>query len=213
MAPSYGARAEEFGHWACEPGQVFTAPDRTAYAQLAWLWECRYAVFTTVCPDGRLIQTMTAWEADPEWPTALVPFRRWTNRQTEQLALATDPAADVVDGLGPAWTSHRRRVATVGPVPEHSDLDHFVEMWAAESAARSAWSTRVRLAAVVIAVVLVAGLCSAVTTLLGARPWWLDLGVLVAAVVGVVPVFVIIWMRARRWRWLRRPFRAAVPGA
>ena len=213
LAPSYGDRAEEFAHWAVQPGQVFAAPDGTAYAQLAWLWECRYAAFTTICADGRLIQTVTAWGADPLWPATLAPFYRWTDRRTEQLVLATDPDAEVVEGVGPAWASHRSRVATAGPGASHAQLEDFVSVWAAESAARSAWSTRTQLAAAVIAFVIVALVIAVGFALVGPQPWWMHGAVGVIAAVAVIPVFVRTWMRSRRWRWLRRRFRAPVPAA
>lgn len=212
-APSYGDRADEFAEWAVQPGQVFAAPDGTAFTQLAWLWGCRYAAFTTVDAHGGMIQTLTAWGADPAWPSTLAPFYRWTDRHSEQLVLATDKDAQVVEGLGPAWASHQSRVAATGSVRRHTELEDFVTLYRAQSAARSSWSTRIQLASAVIAFVVVASALMLVFALVGPQPWWIGSTLGVVAAVAAIPVFVRIWMRSRRWRWLRRRFRAPAPGA
>lgn len=213
-AASYGVRGREFEHWAAQPGQVLTAPDHTAFAQLAWLWECRYATFTTVLADGRVLQTMTEWGADPVWPTALASHYRTTDRHTEQLVLATDPQAQVVAGAQDAWETHCRRVsATAAAVPQHTELADFVAIWSAESRARSTWTTRVQVVAGLLAFALVAVPFFVVSTLLGRQPWWIDAVVVVSAGVCVLPVFGRLWLRTRRWRRLRPTFRAPVPGA
>ena len=210
-APSFGDRADEFARRAQQPGQVFAAPDGTAFAQLAWLWECRYAAITTVRADGTVIQTVTAWGADPAWPTTLAPYYRWTDRRTEQLVLTTDDDAQVVDGLGPAWASHQHRVAAAGPVRRHTRLEDFVTLWTAASRARSAWSTRIQLASAVVALAVVAVVVVLVFALAGPQPLWVDVGVGLLAAVAVLPVYVRTWMRARRGRWLRSRFRAPAP--
>jgi hypothetical protein len=212
-APSYGDRAAEFARRAIEPGQVFAAPDGTAYAHLAWLWECRYAMFTTVRADGTLVQTMTEWGADPVWPRRLARFWSTTDRHTEQLVLATDRAAEVVDGVGVAWSAHAARVAAHGvPVPVHTDLHDFVAIWTAESHARSRWTARVQWVAGVLAFLVVLVPFVVTGILLGRQPWWVDAAVIVVAGLLTLSLFLRVWLRVRRWRGLRPAFRAPVPG-
>jgi len=214
MAASYGAWGPLFEHWAAQPGQVLTAPDHTAFAQLSWLWDCRHATFTTVLADGRVLQTMTAWGADPVWPTAIASRYRTSYRHTEQLVLATDLDAQVVAGVEDAWEAHSRRVSTTAAkVPPHADLADFVAIWSAESRARSAWTTRVQVVAGFVAFVAVAVPFFVVSALLGAQPWWIDAVVVALAAVCVLPVFGQLWLRTRRWRRLRPRFRPPVPGA
>ena len=213
MAASYGDRASEFEHWATQPGQVFAAPDRTAYAQLAWLWDCRYATFSTVLADGTLIQTMTAWGADPVWPDHIAAHYAGTDRHSEQLVLATDRDVAVADGVDEAWAVHRRRVMAAPSVPEHANLDDFVAIWAAESRARSTWTTRVQVVAGVMAFLIVAVPFLVVSALLGEQPWFVDAAVVLGAGICVLPVFGHLWLRTRRWRGLRPAFRAPVPGS
>ena len=212
-AASYGPRGQEFRDRAVEPGQVFTDPDRTAFVQLAWLWDCRYAAFTTVLPGGRVVQTMTEWGADPVWPTSLAPHYGRTDRHIEQLVLATDPDAQVVAGVEEAWWVHSQRLSSSGErVPQHAELADFVAIWTAESASRTAWSTRMQLVAFLISFLTVAVPLLVVSTVLGPQPWWVDAAVVVVAVVCVLPVFNRVWLRSRRWRGLRPTFRAPVPG-
>ena len=123
-ARSYGERAEEFAEWAVRPSQVFAAPDHSAFAHLAWLWDCRFACFSTVLADGRVLQTMTDWGSVLVWPTQLARHRARVDRHTEQLALATDRDAGVVEGIPGAWDDHRDRVSAAREaVPPHERLD------------------------------------------------------------------------------------------
>lgn len=213
-AASYGNRHGEFRRWAARPSQVFTSPDHTAFAQLAWLWDCSYATFTTVLTDGRMLQTTTEWGADPVWPTALATHYRTTTRHAEQQLLATDLDVQVVAGIEAAWVAHSHRVSAAGVmVPRHTDLVDFVAIWSAESAARSVWTTRAQLVAFVLAFLVVLVPFFVVSALLGAQPGWVDAVVVVVAGVCVLPVFRYFWLRTRRWRRLRSTFRAPVPGA
>lgn len=212
-AASYGDREDEFEHWAQQPSQVFTSPDHTAFAQLAWFWDCSYGTFTTVLTDGRILQTSTEWGADPVWPTAQATHYRTTTQHDEQRLLATDLDVQVVAGIEAAWESHSRRVSGAGVVvPQHTDLADFVAIWSAESAARSAWTTRVQVVAFILAFLVVLVPFVVVSALLGAQPGWVDVVVVVVAGLCVLPVFRRIWLRARRWRRLRPAFRAPVPG-
>ncbi len=212
-ARSYGDRAEEFAQWAALPGQVFAAPDASAFAQLGWLWDCRYACFSTVLADGRILQTMTAWGSDPLWPTQLARHQARTDRLTEQLVLATDRDARVVEGVRGAWDDHRDRLsAEGGAVPTHERLGDFVALWTAESRVRSRWTGRTRWLAGMVAFLVVGVPFLAVSLALGPQPWWVDATVVLSAAALVLLLYVRIWVRARRWRWLRPRFRAPVPG-
>lgn len=214
MADTYGPEhAADFARWAARPSQVFVAPDRTAYAQLDWMWDCRYAVLTTVLADGTIVQTLHAWGADPVWPKRLAARYGATDRLTEQLAMATDPGARVVEGgIAATWAAHRRRVSEMGaPVADHSSVADFVAVYEAESRARSVWSRRVQVAAGVLAFLLVLVPFLAVSVALGEQPWWVDVAVLLAAGLAFRETFLRLWMRARRWRRLRPAFRAPVP--
>jgi hypothetical protein len=214
VAPSYGPdHAEEFARWGAEPGQVLAAPDRAAFVLLAWLWDCRYATFTTVLDDGTVLQTMTEWGADPVWPTALAGQYDASDRHTEQLVLATDPDARVVEGgVEQAWRVHGERLSPhAGSVPDHVALEDFVAIWAAESQARGTWSRRVQLVAglMTFLVVLVPFL---VMSLLLPQSWWVQAGLVAAAGLVFLASFRRTWLRVRRWRGLRPSFRAPVPG-
>lgn len=215
IAASYGGEhAGTFARRAAEPSQVLASPDGTAFVVLAWLWECRYATFTTVLADGRLLQTSVDWEADPVWPQALAAhYHRTTDRHTEQLVLATDLGTRIVaGGVEEAWEQHRARVAAApGPVPDHTSLTDLVRICTAESAARSTWVRRVQVASGLLTFLVLLVPYVAASRLLGHQPWWID-----AALIGVFAgLFVIlntrVWLRVRRWRRLRPAFRAPVP--
>ena len=215
MAASYGEHREEFAAWGRQPGQVFVAPDGTAYVQLAWLWDCRYAVFTSVLADGSLVQTCTSWDADPRWPTTLARhYARLTDRRTEQLVLTTDPRAAVVEGeVEAVWAAHRARLAAA-PVAsaDHTSLEDFVELYAAESRARATWAQRSRVLAFVSAFLVLLVPYVALAVALGEQPWWVDAGLVLAAGAAVTVLYLRLWLRMRTWRRLRPRFRAPVPG-
>jgi hypothetical protein len=211
-----GEHGPEFMAWSRQPGQVFAAPDGTAFAQLAWLWRCRYGMLTTVLADGTLLQTCTAWEADPRWPTSLARFySRTTDRHTEQLLLATDRQAAVVEGdAHAAWAVHRKRLAaTTSPIPEHTVLQDFVDFYVAESRARSRWVRRVRVVAFLAAFVPLLVCFLLVSAALGEQPWWIDLAIVLASALVCLALYQQAWFRVRTWRGLRPRFRAPVPGA
>jgi hypothetical protein len=215
MAGSYGPeRAAEFRRWAAQPGQVLAAPDGTAFVHLAWLWDCRYATFTTVLADGALVQTLHAWGADPVWPMRLAARYAATDRLTEQLVMATDPDAEVVEGgIAEVCAAHRRRVSAAGvPVTDHSSAADFVAVYEGESRVRSAWGRRMQVAAAVLGFLVVLVPFLAVSVALGQAPWWVDLTVLFVAGLAFREVFLRLWVRARRWRWLRPSFCAPLPG-
>lgn len=213
-ARSYGDRAEELAEWAVRPSQVFAAPDHSAFAQLAWLWDCRFACFSTVLADGRVLQTMTDWGSVPAWPTQLARHRARTDRHTEQLVLATDRDARVVEGVRGAWDVHRARTSAAREaVPAHERLDDFVALWTAESRVRSRWTGRTRWVAGIMAFLVVLVPFVAVSVALGPQPWWVDTAVVLGAAVLTLPLYIRIWLRVRRWRGLRPRFRAPVPGA
>lgn len=213
-ARPYGKHAAEFARRAVEPGQVFAAPDGTAFVQLAWLWDCRCAVFTSVRGDGRILQTMTDWEAAPRWPTGLARhYDRTTDVHREQLVLATDLDAQVVpDGVLAAWGVHRDRLSTLPAPPPHTSLGDFVRIHAAESRARSSWTSRVRVVSWILAFAFVLVPFEVVTLALGPQPWWTDLGMLAGAGLLFLTAYLPIWLRLRLWRRLRPRFRAPVPG-
>ena len=213
MASSYGDRAPDLVEWAAQPGQVFAAPDGTAFVQLAWLWDCRYACFSTVLADGRILQTMTEWGADPAWPRQMARHQGRADRHTEQLALATDRDAHVVDGVRQAWEEHRGRVLAAGTdVPAHTRLEDFVRLWTAESRVRSRWTARTHWVLWGLLVVVLVSAFTVVGVLLGAQPWWVDAAVLLVGMLVARTIYVPTWLRVRRWRWLWPSFRAPVPG-
>lgn len=214
MARAYGERADEFARWAAVPGQVLAAPDATAYAHLSWLWDCRFAVLTTVLADGSLVQTAAEWGSAPLVPDALARHQDSLDRITEQLTMTTDPHARVVPGpLVDVWEAHRSRLPrpAVG-VPAHSALEDFVAVYVAESRSRGRWGLRMQVVAMLIAVAVVLVPYLAAGLVLGAQPWWVDVLLLAGAVVAAWMVFVPVWLRSRRWRALRPAFRAPVPG-
>lgn len=60
---------------------MFAAPDGTAFVQLSWLWDCRYACFTTVLADGADVPAHTRLEDFARLWTAESDVRsRWTAR-------------------------------------------------------------------------------------------------------------------------------------
>ncbi|MBL0748026.1 hypothetical protein [Nocardioides baculatus] len=208
MAQPYGNRAEEFAVWAARPGQVFAAPDGTAFAQLAWLWDCHYGCFTTHVPDGSVIQTLTAWGSDPVWPGLLSRFRWLTTRSTEQMVLATDPEAQVIEGVEAAWTAHQRRLAGIGrPLPQHGDLGRFVQVHAAESEIRLQWARRMEGMAVVLAFMFTVLALAMVGRAIGPQPWWVFLSTSAVGMLLAVYLYLCFKIRARRWRWLKPRFR------
>jgi hypothetical protein len=214
IAPSYGPdHGKEFARWGAEPGQVLAAPDGTAFVLLAWLWDCRYATFTTVLDDGTVLQTLTEWGADPVWPTALAGQYEISDRRTEQLVLATDQHARVVEGgVERAWRAHGERLLPhAGSIPDHVALEDFVAIWAAESRARATWSRRVQLVAGLITFLMLLVPFLAASLLL-AQSWWVQMGLVVAASLLFPWSFRRVWLRVRRWRGLRPPFRGPVPG-
>jgi hypothetical protein len=217
IARGYGREhGAEFAAWARQPGQVFASPDGTAFAQLAWLWSCRYCVFTTVLADGTLVQTCTEWDADPRWPATLARFyTRTTDRHTEQLVLATDRRAAVVTGDAlAAWSAHRERLAaTAAPIPEHSALQDFVDFYVAESRARATWARRIHVVSFLAAFVPLLAPFFLVSAVLGDQPWWIDLAILLASALVFLALHQQLWLRVRTWRFLRPRFRAPVPGA
>ena len=213
MARSYGDRGADFATWVVEPGQVFASADATAFAQLAWLWDCRYACFSTVLDDGTIVQTMTEWGIDPEWPGLLARFQGLTDRHTEQLALATDRDAQVVDGIPDAWATHQRRVVAAGaPVPRHDELADFVRLWSAESRVRSRWARRMDVVAGILAFLVAVLVLTVLLRALGVQPWWVQAAANLAAMVLCVALYLCLKVLVRGWRWLRPGFRAPVPG-
>jgi hypothetical protein len=214
MAGAYDqAVGDEFARQARLPSQVLAAPDGSAFVQLAWLFGCRYAVFSTVLADGRLLQTCLDWEADPAWPRALARHYRTTDRRTEQLVLATDRDATVVEGgAGRAWETHRERVADPGlQMREHARLEDFVGLYAAESRARSTWNRRVRVVSFLIAFLVVLVPFQVFTVVVGSQPWWVDAAAVGVAGVLAVWLYLVVWLRVRTVRWLRPPFLAPAP--
>jgi hypothetical protein len=203
--------ADEFARQARLPSQVLGAPDGSAFAHLAWLFDCRFAVLSSVLADGILLQTCVDWEADPVWPRRLARhFRRTTDRRTEQLVLATDRSAEVVaGGVGRAWETHRERLAGHGaPVRDHTRLDDFVALHEAESRARATWSRRVRVVSFLVAFLVVLVPFELFTVLAGSQAWWVDAAAVGVAGVLAVGLHVVVWLRLRTARWLRPPFRA-----
>ena len=216
MSRSYGpTRGPEFARWAREPLQVFAAPDGSTFAMLGWLWECRYAVFTSVLPDGRVLDTMTAWGSDPVWPRALArSYSRTTDTHTEQLILATDLEAQVVPGtLDAAWQVHRERLTALEHVPDHVALSDFADVYTAESRARSRWVRRVQVVTGMIAFAAVVVPYVPASMAMAQQPWWMTIGLVVVALLVALAANQWLWFRVRRWRWLRPRFRAPVPGA
>ena len=98
-----------------------------------------------------------------------------------------------------------------GSVPDHVALEDFVAIWAAESRARAVWSRRVQLVAGLITflVLLVPFLAA---SLLLPQSWVVQVGLVVAASLLFLWSFRRVWLRVRRWRGLRPPFRGQVPG-
>ena len=214
VAKTYGDGASEFERWAREPGQVLSSPDGTTFVQLAWLWDCRYATFTSVLGDGRIVQTMTDWDAAPRWPTSLGRRHRTLDVHREQQILATDLDVRVVPGDALAtWRVHQERLAGLPAPPPHVALADFARIQAAESRARSSWARRVQVVSFLLCFVLLLVPFVAVSAALGRQPWWVDLGVLATTGLLFMGVYVPIWSRVRGWRGLRRRFRAPVPGA
>lgn len=215
MAAAYGPEhREEFAARGRQPGQVFAAPDGTAYVQLAWLWACRYGMFTSVLADGSLVQTCTSWDADPRWPTSLAKhYAGTTDRRTEQLVLATDPDATVVEGdVQRVWAAHQDRLAAVpGTFPDHTSLPDFVDVYAAESRNRAAWARRIRVLAFLSAFAITFVPYLLITVALGDQPWWVDGGVVLTAGLATISLYLPLWLRLRTWRRLRPHFLAPVP--
>ena len=63
------------------PGQVLAAPDGTAFVLLAWLWDCRYATFTTVARRRH-----RAADADASGAPIPCGRRRWRGSTTPPTA-------------------------------------------------------------------------------------------------------------------------------
>lgn len=216
MARSYtDDQADAFVHWAHQPGQVFVAPDRRAFAHLSWFWGCRYAAITTVLGDGRMLETMTDWESDPPWPRKLSSaYERTTDRHTEQLVLSMDCDAEVAaGGAERAWSMHQRRLSPfTTEIPDHTRLDDFVRMYRSTSSARSRWARRVRVAASIPALLLAVATVQLLFLLTTPSSWWFAGLIAVAGLAVYVMSYQRMWLLTRRWRRLRPRFRAPVPG-
>jgi len=215
LARQYGERADEFVRWAAVPGQVLASPDRTTFAHLAWLWDCRYGTLTTVLADGSLVQTTADWRIQPPRPTALPDHVGALDPSTEQLSMTSDPHTVIVSGTGQdLWAAHRARLDGVSStgVPTHTDIGDFVAVYAAESRARSRWSRRLQAVAFLLAFGTVLLPFLAVNWLLGPQAWWVDASVVVAAGLLTLSLFRRYWLRARRAPRLRPHVRVPVPG-
>lgn len=207
---------ELFREWGGRPYQVLAAPDGTAFVRLGWFWSGRYAEFSTVLPDGRLVTTLTDWGVDPAWPRQI---RRWyaatTDRHSEQhLWCAPSASARVVDGsAADLWSAHRAQVADVqgGAAPSwHHGLVDALALYDAAQSSRNRSARRARLLAgllgflvalvpvVALSAVLLPGFAASVV--LGLVGW-------VVCVVAQKQ----LWLRARHWLWLHPRFIAPVP--
>ncbi|MGD8200792.1 hypothetical protein ACQE98_09025 [Ornithinimicrobium sp. W1679] len=195
-----GAELIEHG---VRPAQVLRAPDGSAFARLAWFWSGTYGELTTVLVDGDVVTTVTDWNVDPPWPSAVAAsYDRTTDRRQEQEQyFAQSRSVRIVDGDAAAlWAEHERHVASLAPlrtlVPRHTSLQDAVAVYTYAQQARERRNLRSRLMALALWAVLLLG---AWLVLDLATPLNLAAKLLVVVVlaVGVGVVHPYVWVRLR----------------
>ncbi len=201
---------EELRRSAHTPETILVAPDGSAFAGVDWFFGMPSVRIRTLLADGRVVETMRAWDRMPDQPLAMAPYAARLRLRREQDHSARGRLVTLVEGdaLG-VWTAHQDAVARSEVTPvSHRTLGQAQELWRQCFLHDARIEMRVGPASrFVLYGLQVVGLTLMALFVLLGQPWWAvgTAGVCIAIV--VVLVFRVTWW-LRYSAWLRPRFRA-----